>query len=277
MSAFILTESATATQLMEKLIPTGSNIIYQNQVINGNPACAALFTGGQSVVTDTLVGFPDTGIVLSSGNATTLYNQDGINTGTSYGTPGGIDIAQGSGDPFDECSLEYLFKCDNTDNGGQVVMDYNFGSDEYNIEGWPYRDTFALLLNGVNIATLPGSNDVVSIENISPWNNTDYFVDNRNEQFPLIEPDGFSTRLTATGPILNSNQWNTMKIGVVDVLDSTWDSWVFMDVGEFVCNPAGTTVCAGSACGGKQHSDCTRTPGKTQFHYSVYQHYNSLT
>jgi hypothetical protein len=133
------------------------------------------------------------------------------------------------------------------------------------------------LLNGVNIATLPGSNDVVSIENISPWNNTDYFVDNRNEQFPLIEPDGFSALLTATGPILNSNQWNTMKIGVVDVLDSTWDSWVFMDVGEFVCNPAGTTVCAGSACGGKQHSDCTRTPGKTQFHYSVYQYYNSLT
>jgi hypothetical protein len=62
---------------------------------------------------------------LSSGNANTLYNQDGNNTGTSYETPGGIDIAQGSGDPFDECSLKFLFKCDNTDNGGgQVVMNY---------------------------------------------------------------------------------------------------------------------------------------------------------
>ena len=102
-----------------------------------------------------------------------------------------------------------------------------------------YADKFALLLNGVNIATIPGTNDPVGVYTINHENNTQYFVfnDPRPNQatYPRFEPDGFTTLLNTTGTI--ETGWNTMKIGIVDVNDPFFDSWLFLKQGSFECIP----------------------------------------
>ena len=278
--SFSLTQNATAAQLLSSLIPPmGPDISYQNAILTGDPRCAALFSGAQFAVTDSFAQFPDSGIVLGTGDATSLYNQDGTETYTVFDTPGDADIAQGATEPsLDACTLQFEFQCNNI-AGGNLAMNYVFASDEYKeqiTEGLGYADVFGLLLNGANIATVPGSTDPVSVYTINHITETEYFVFNNprpgQAAFPLFEPDGFTKGLKAEGSILPG--WNTMKIGIVDINDAYLDSWVFLEGGSFLCipdpqmtfspTPSPTPIpttdvldipggnCTGSACGGKQ-------------------------
>ena len=243
--AFSLTENATVIQIMNSLLPPGSGIIYKDPNFSGDPRCAALFSGGS-----TIASFPDFGFLLGTGDANELYGQDGTDVSTTFGYPGDPDFATPS---YDACTLAFEFQCENS-NFGSLEISYAFASDEYNSAADSgnigFGDAFALLLNGNNIALVPGSaNDTVgspgtavSGYSINHLTNTEYFVDNNPPSeglaiaYPDFEPDGFTKNLKATGNIVPG--WNTMKIGIVDTFDPhDMDSWLFLEGGGFMCAP----------------------------------------
>ena len=220
--AFTLTQASIA-DIMGNLIPPGSGLIYTNETLVGDPMCAALFTGGEFAVTDATAKFPSAGFVLGTGAYTKLNDQDGTQAFTDFGLPGDEDINTSGLASFDACYIEFLFKCDNI-GGGDLLVDYVLASDEYIeqvTENTGFADEFALLLNGVNIATVPVTGEFVSVYTVNHLTNTEYFVynDPRPGQapFPLFEPDGFTKCLNATGVVTGGGAWNKMKVGVVDV------------------------------------------------------------
>jgi hypothetical protein len=242
--AFTLTLNATVSQLMASLIPASAGISYQNEKLEGDPRCAALYKDVNTVLGAPWANFPDEGFVLGTGDAEKLYNQNGTQTSTNFGTPGDSEILPTS-NSSDACVLSFDFKCDDRIGGddANLFISYAFASDEYKEqidEDNGFNDQFALLLNGNNTATVPNTHEYVSVYTINHLTNTEYFVFNnpRPEQaaFPGFEPDGFTKGLDAVGPILGG--WNSMKIGIVDggvMLDSYLDSWVFLQKGSFEC------------------------------------------
>jgi hypothetical protein len=240
--AFTLTQASIA-DIMANLIPPGSGLFYTNENLVGDPRCAAIFTGGEFAVTDASTKFPSAGFVLGTGAYDKLINQDGTQAFTDFGRPGDSDINTSGLASFDACYIEFLFKCDNIGGAGDLlVLDYVLASDEY-IEqvnaNTGYADEFALLLNDVNIATVPVTGEFVSILTINHLTSTEYFVYNNprpgQAPFPLFEPDGFTKGLNATGVVTGGGAWNKMKVGVVDVNHAFLDSWVFFEEGSFEC------------------------------------------
>jgi hypothetical protein len=254
--AFTLTQASSITEIMGNLIPSGSGLIYTNEILVGDPRCAAMFTGGEFAVTNATAKFPSAGFVLGTGDYKKLTNQDGTQASTDFERFGDEDINNSGLETFDACYIEFWFKCDNI-GGGVFLLDYVFASDEY-IEqvnaNTGFADAFAILLNDVNIATVPVTGELVSVYTINHLTNTEYFVynDPRPGQapFPLFEPDGFTKCLNATGVINGGGAWNKMKIGIVDVDDPYLDSWVFFEEGSFECvvdpTPAPTPAPASS-------------------------------
>lgn len=241
---FSLVETPDVNQIMNSLIPFGSGINYQNQVLTGDPKCAALFSGGWNAVeNDTATEFPDEGFLLGTGNATALYGQNGTQESFDFDTPGDPDIAMNATmESFDACTVSFEFQCENS-NDGYLRISYAFASDEYKEQvedNTGYVDKFALLLNNENIALVPGTNDTaVTVYSINHLVNSELFIYNNPRinysPYPDFEPDGFTKLLHAEGTIATG--WNTMKIGIVDIQDNHIDSWVFIKQGSFQCVP----------------------------------------
>jgi hypothetical protein len=157
-----LTGAPGAAALMNKLIPPKSPVQYTNVTFKGNPNCSAVFAGGELTVPNATVNFPDEGIVLGTGDILDLQEQTSTQIYTFFNTSGDDDINTNPDQvSYDACVLEFEFRCDignaaGTDNGGFVLIDYVFASDEYKEQiGAGFADAFGLLLNGVNIATVP--------------------------------------------------------------------------------------------------------------------------
>jgi hypothetical protein len=123
----------------------------------------------------------------------------------------------------------------------QVSFEYIFGSEEY--YEWvnsKFNDVFAFFLNGQNIALLPDGVTEVAINNVNFLRNSEYYrgndIDSGGINYPLIEADGFTTKLIATGPTIEG-EWNTIKLAIADVDDRTFDSYVIVTANSFTCVP----------------------------------------
>lgn len=208
----------------------------------GNPSCAGLFTGGASAVPNG--DFPDTGIVISTGDPASLHLQSSDRVSNINGAPGDADLdALVDGSTTDACVLEFKFEC--TNNPCPISFEYVWGSEEYNeFVGSPFNDVFAWLLNGENIAFVPGSSDEVSIDNINGNSNSQYFNNNdpseTNIPYPLMEADGFTTTLKAYGDAVSGT--NIMKLVIADRSDQAFDSWALFKTSSFTSNPSGVST-----------------------------------
>jgi hypothetical protein len=66
----------------------------------------------------------------------------------------------------DACVLEFDF--DSPTTGSEINFNCLFGPDEYLEDvGKPYTDVFALFLNQVNIAVIPGTSTPVAINTVN--------------------------------------------------------------------------------------------------------------
>lgn len=167
----------------------------------------------------------DSGIVLVSGPATEV---EGPNSGSATGMSMG-----GSGDPdledlttsttYDACILEF----DVLVTSDSLQFDYVFGSEEYTTYvNSSFNDVFGLFISGPgitglqNLALLPFTTTTVSINNVNPLENEEYYIDNGVGCTPFgtscsegwltapyttddyyIEWDGFTVLLTAKPPL----------------------------------------------------------------------------
>jgi hypothetical protein len=217
----VVAVNTNAMQLAQTL--AGSGITVSNAVLNTNTTNGVgTFSNGGATI-----GF-DTGVALTTGVLSCIPGPN-----NQSGCSGGGNLA--------ELSFDF------TSDTGNLVFQYVFGSEEYNqYVNSSFNDTFELLLNGVNIAQLPGGAGVVSINNVNCLTNSAYYRNNNNEAngggggaCPSTHPnlgldiqyDGLTVILTASGTV--GTGVNNFTFRIRDLGDSSLDSGVFIKAGSF--------------------------------------------
>ncbi|MCK4800156.1 PKD domain-containing protein [Candidatus Parcubacteria bacterium] len=215
----------------------GSGVTVNNIQYTGANIAAGKFSGGTGII-----GI-EQGIILSSGNIGNVVGpniEDGITT--VNGLPGDADL--NSLIPGYTTSDASVLNMSFTPTGSVIVFEYVFASDEYNeYANSNYNDVFGFFLNGNNVAYLPGTDIVVSINTINngskPFGensqNPEYYINNDiSDGGGMLdtEMDGLTTVLTVTANVV-PHQENTIKIAIADSGDSHLDSNVFIEGGSF--------------------------------------------
>lgn len=116
-----------------------------------------------------------------------------------------------------------------------------FASEEYNeFVDSGFNDVFGFLLDGQNIALIPGTTAPIKIDNVNAGSNSGFFTDN-TAGGANIQYDGFTTVLTANILGLAPGS-HTIKLAIADVGDSFLDSAVFIQGSTFADIPTPTTI-----------------------------------
>jgi hypothetical protein len=217
-SALVVNASNNATSLATLL--AGPGITISNAVLfSASTTGSGTFTGGANAI-----GF-EQGVLLTTGTVNCAPGPNN-NTGCS-GTGGGSSL-----------------KFDFTSSTGNIFFNYVFASEEYNeFVGSSFNDQFQLLLNGVNIATLPGNAGAVTINNVNLNTNSNFYRNNTGTGSLNLDTqyDGLTTVLTASAAVLSGK--NTFEFKITDIGDSSLDSGVFIQAGTFSATvPPGSNV-----------------------------------
>ncbi len=220
-------------------VSTPQTLVTIDTIICANGAYGTFATAGDN----NELGL-EKGLILTSGsvlNALGPNNQGGL--GINNGFAGDADLdALGTGiNSFDACIVELdVFVA--TD---ELVFEYVFASEEYpEFVGGGVNDVFALLISGPgiigevdlngqeNMATIPGTNTEVSIDNVNDGNNWEYYRDNENGvnlQYDGMTSDflGIKKSLTARATVIPCNTYH-LKLAIADRGDGIFDSGVFI-------------------------------------------------
>jgi hypothetical protein len=142
--------------------------------------------------------------------------------------------------------------------GDSLAFTYVFGSEEY-LEwvGSTFNDHFGFFISGpgitgpysnggINIATIPGTDLAVAINNVNEFTNPEYYVNNGDGmEIPYMDDayyvqfDGLTTPLVAAIGGLTIGEVYHIKLAIADAGDSILDSGVFLQGDSFVqfCTP----------------------------------------
>ncbi len=197
---------------------------------------------------NTKLGIND-GIILTTGN---VFLAKGPNnntvTGISNDMKGDADLDRiARGETMDAAFLQFDFVPE-TDS---ISFQYIFASEEYmEFVNMSYNDVFGFFLSGpgivgkVNLAVVPGTTEIVSVDNINAYKNSHLYIDNGSTKSSKeainpqkiydehIQFDGFTRPLTAGHKVIPNNTY-TIKIAIADVGDRVVDSAVFLKAGSF--------------------------------------------
>ncbi|MFA9556321.1 choice-of-anchor L domain-containing protein [Evansella sp. AB-rgal1] len=228
----------TKENLVESLL--GEGVTVTNISLKGVDVSSGFFTGGEDII-----GF-DQGIILSTGS---VHNVIGPNTSDTIayetGLPGDEDLDKliPGYRTYDATVLEFDF----IPEKDSIYFQYVFASDEYNeYVNSSFNDVFGFFINGENEAKLPGTDIVVSINNVNggePYgsdnaSNPEFYRNNDIESgAPLnTEMDGLTVVLSVEAQV-NAGEVNTIKMAIADAGDRDLDSNVFIKAGSFTDRP----------------------------------------
>ena len=219
---------ASALQMANEIFGNGATVISANY--SGDNRSSGIYSDGDA--TSPGVAPSDTGVILSTGRATDFTNSNGDsnqNTNTSTntrGVNGDADLNALAGSFTRDASI---LEVDFIPTGDTLSFQFIFASEEYpEFTNSIYNDIFGVFINGnaVDLAV----NTTTSIGGINDGNNQNLYVDNTADQFNT-EMDGFTVTMTLTLTV-NPNVLNTIKIGIADVGDSSFDSSVLIAGGS---------------------------------------------
>jgi len=230
------TGGVTATGLVEALVGTGVSI--SNVQFRGAPVQAGIFTGGTGSV-----GLAQ-GIILSTGNIAAVAGPANLSAATDnlLYLPGDSDLDAILGGPtYDASVLEFDLEGTGT---SAISFQFVFASEEYDEFVDTINDGFACLLNGQNIALVPGSQPptpitIGTVNCGNPYNplggsNCGLYITNDCGSLQLgypcqglgTEMDGLTIVLSATGTLVPGV--NHVKLAIADQYDGGLDSNVFI-------------------------------------------------
>lgn len=212
---------ASALQMADAMFGSGISVTSASYTGDGNSS--GIYTGA----TETMPGVApsDSGVILSTGHAEDITNSEGEanqSTSTTTDTSGvdgdaGLNAIAGM-QTYDAAIFEATF----IPEGNVLSMQLNFSSEEY-LE-WVdsgYNDAVGIWVNGVQAELTMGDSEI-SIDEINPDSNSDWYIDNADDQYNT-EMDGMTITLTLRAPVI-PGQENTIKIGIADAGDSQYDS-----------------------------------------------------
>ena len=227
------------------------NILLDNGVTISN----ARFNGSSGVINCNSIGVFTTGIlptnlgiesglILATGGVSVAVgpnNDDGFSVPTTCGSYFDDDLASIASDtPFDVAALEFDF----VPWDDMLSFSFVFGSEEYmEYVGSGYNDVFGFFVEGINpaggyydhqnMALIPGTTEVVSIDNVNLNHNSAYYVDNTGGL--TIQFDGFTTVIEVNFDVVPMSNYH-IKMAICDVVDDMFDSGVFLEAHSFTTN-----------------------------------------
>lgn len=216
---YSLGSNLTIEDIVNTIIGEGVNVY--DIIYAGADEAIGLFDNAQNTGLEMTEG-----VILSSGS---IHDAVGPNntsgTSTNFGTQGDADLNQFVDYPTNDASvLEFRFIA----SANRIKIDYIFGSEEYNEYVYQFNDVFAFLINGQNIAVVPGTDTPVGIDFVNLNDNSQYFINNEiPNNVHNIEADGFTTLLSAIYTVVPGNEYS-IKIAIADTRDHILDSWVFL-------------------------------------------------
>lgn len=233
--------SVLVQNLMGIGVSSFTNVTYQ-----GAAYSSGTFTGGSSVV-----GF-DSGIILSNGAAASAQGPNSNFADECFDGPGDLDLANLAGvpvtDTYDATALSFDF----VPAYNNITFQYVFASEEYNeYVGTQFNDVFGFFLNGTNVALVPGTSSVISINTVNNCTNPAYFIDNSNGSSSvsciITKPtanlntsmNGMTTILTVNMAVTPGTT-NHIKLAICNVGDCQLDSNVFIKASSFTSGPTAT-------------------------------------
>ncbi|PSL16567.1 choice-of-anchor L domain-containing protein [Shimia abyssi] len=214
--------SASAMDMANSMF--GSGISIESASYTGANAASGIYSDGDAVAPG--VTPSDTGVILSTGRATSITNSSGdanTSSGTSSNnrTAGDSDLDDLSGvKTYDAAVFEAEFVPD----GSTLTMQVVFSSEEYlEYVNSGFNDAVGIWVNGEQAELTVGDGDI-TINNINDQYNENLYIDNpANAEVANTEMDGFTITLTLKAPVV-PGQTNTIKIAIADGGDRVYDS-----------------------------------------------------
>ncbi|MAP02076.1 MAG: hypothetical protein CMD01_04580 [Flavobacteriales bacterium] len=260
----VTSNTMTVEQYVQNVL-VGAGVTISNVQYNGGSANVTVSQVGAFSATNSTIGI-NNGLVMATGDAQLVVGPNNSGSTTLGGGNMGqndvdLDVIVNPNGTNDACVIEFDF----IPIGDSVKFNYVFGSEEY-LE-WvnsSFNDVFGFFLSGpgitgsysnnaVNIATIPGTNTAVSINNVNNVSNSSYYIDNgdgfsapQNTDPTVTQLDGITVVLEAAYAV-QCNQTYHIKLAIADAGDTSFDSGVFLEGGSF--SSAGVSVEAGIANG----------------------------
>jgi hypothetical protein len=208
----------------------GAGTVVVDATYTGWSQSSAIFTGGDSIAPGATPA--DSGVILSTGRATNYTQSSGdpnrsASTSTNTSGPNNdplLNAAAGT-NTYDAAILEVDF----IPTGNVMTLQFQFASEEYpEYTGSTFNDIFAIWMNG-SLVSSPVFN-VTRVNEINDASNPNLFQDNTGDAFNT-EMDGITVTLSVTMPV-NAGVENTLRIGIADVADSSYDSNILISAGS---------------------------------------------
>ncbi|MHC0052206.1 Hint domain-containing protein [Actibacterium sp. D379-3] len=236
-SELSINTSASATQMAEEIFGDGVTVVGASYT--GSGYSSGIYSGGDTTSPGVTPG--DSGVILSTGQAQDFTNAPGggggggwwgwqpptsndpnqsTNTSTNtYGVDNDADFnAVVGANTYDASFLDVDF----VPTGDTMTMQFVFSSEEYpEYVNSIYNDAVVVWVNGepVELAVSDSGTDVGSVNST---NNENLYIDNTGDAYNT-EMDGFTVTMTLTMPV-NAGEVNSIRIGIADVGDSSYDS-----------------------------------------------------
>ncbi len=236
--AVTITSGGTAAALVQAATngSTGVTIVAGSEKINGS-AAGGVFAGTFTTANSNLgMG---SGLVISTGDLAALTG----NKGAAYTGGGNGFTANTAGSGVsgagtkDVVTVSFQF----IPNTGKIALSAIFGSEEYyKYVNSGYADNYQVLLTGANpagaaynntnIALLPNSNSIISIDTINKTTNSQYNRDNTTATPVLTDLalNGVTTTLSNTF-LVTKGQTYTISFQIADVADNQLDTAAFIN------------------------------------------------
>jgi len=229
-SELSINTSASALQMANAIF--GDSVTVLSADYSGASGSSGIYSGGDTTSPGVLPG--DSGVILSTGNARDFTNSRGkanqdndtsTNTSTNWWGSDAYDAFFEDVAGTRTYDASYL-EADFIPDGDTMTIQFVFASDEYpEYADSIYNDIFAVWVNDEYVPLEIGSGDT-SVINVNDQDNSNLYNDNTSSQFNT-EMDGFTVTMTLTMPV-NAGVENSIRIGIADTSDSSYDSNVLI-------------------------------------------------
>ncbi len=208
----------------------GPGVQIKNVIFRGDSAAIGIFDGRNSNI-----GL-DSGILITTGKAVDAIGPDNVDVSTlqdGSGTGGKTDgdlnsLLQGT-ITKDATSVQFTF----TPSANRATFKVVFASEEYaEYVGKGFNDIFGFFLSGPgitgkkNLAIVPGTQDLISVNTINSLVNSNLFVNNIGGL--SIQYNGFTKVLEIVADNLIACEDYILKMVIADVEDAAFDSGIFL-------------------------------------------------
>lgn len=213
--------SASATQMAQEIFGDGVTVVSASY--SGDNRSSAIYSDGDSISPGVTPG--DTGVILSTGRADRFTNsggQENQSNSTSFNSQGVNNNAQFNAAAGTRTYDASFLDVDFIPDADTMTMQFVFSSEEYpEYQNSLYQDLVAVWVNGTQVEMTIGNGDA-DPGNVNNTTNENLYNDNTGDQFNT-EMDGFTVTMTLKMNV-NVGVLNSIRIGIADVSDSSYDS-----------------------------------------------------